>query len=183
MEPDAPLGRAAGHVVLDPVALEDLDPAVVHAHRELHLRGAPRLLDHHDLVRRQVQDPRGGVELRQRVVEGADRLHPGSRGDLRGQGFASIRSGPPIETPPRRPPKTNREWGEGPCLETAARLSPHRRPQDPESGPGPGPSPRTVPPVRRGGPLRPGGIRRGRSGGRPPWGPSPSPRPCRGVRT
>ena len=69
MEADASLGRAAGDVVLDPVAAEDLDVAVVHLHREadcqLTLRGAEDRAD--PGVELQVR--RDAVELHQGRVE------------------------------------------------------------------------------------------------------------------
>jgi hypothetical protein len=42
VEPDAALRRATGAVVADPVAAEDLQPAVVHAHRDRDLERRPR---------------------------------------------------------------------------------------------------------------------------------------------
>ena len=60
---DAALGRTAAEVVLDAIAGEDLDAAVVHLHREVDDELAPRLAE--DLAQSGIEvEPLGGeIEL------------------------------------------------------------------------------------------------------------------------
>ncbi len=60
---DAALGRAAAEVVLDAVAGEDLDAAVVHVHREVDGQLAARLAQHAAQARVEVEPVGGQVEL------------------------------------------------------------------------------------------------------------------------
>ncbi len=59
----------ARHVVLHAERTEGANRAVVHAHRQTHLRDAPRQFDHRDLVFGEVQAARGRVKLLERVRE------------------------------------------------------------------------------------------------------------------
>ena len=71
MEAEASLGRPARRAVLDPVAREDLDAAVVTAHREVH---GPLALAHREEAAHALVEGKmigRGVELEERRVERA----------------------------------------------------------------------------------------------------------------
>ena len=63
MEADAALGRPAAEVVLDAVAGEDLDAAVVHQDREVHGQLATRLAQDPAEAGVQVEHVSGEIEL------------------------------------------------------------------------------------------------------------------------
>ena len=75
---DAALGRAAAEVVLDPIAREDLDRAVVHLHREVDGQLALRLAQNLAQARGELEMLGGQVELAlgdvPRVDRGSDLL-------------------------------------------------------------------------------------------------------------
>ena len=84
---DAALGRAAAEVVLDAVAGEDLDRAVVHLHREVDGQLAARLAQDAAQAGVEVQALGGQVELLLRDLPGVDR-----RGDVLGRhGWTDLR--------------------------------------------------------------------------------------------
>ena len=84
---DAALGRAAAEVVLDAVAGEDLDRAVVHLHREVDGQLAARLAQDAAQAGVEVEALGGKVELLLGDLPGIDR-----RGDVLGR---HGREGPP----------------------------------------------------------------------------------------
>ena len=81
---DAALGRAAAEVVLDAVAGEDLDGAVVHVDREVDGELAARLAEDRAQPRIEVEALGGEVELVLRDLPGVDRRAPPARWSWRG---------------------------------------------------------------------------------------------------
>ncbi len=69
MKPYAAFGRAARNIVLHAVTGERLNPAVIHSNRQRHFDDLPRLPDHGDLIRRELQQLRGLIELCHRVFK------------------------------------------------------------------------------------------------------------------
>ena len=63
MVADAALGRSAAEVVLDAVAGEDLDAAVIHLHREVDDELAARLAQDLAQSRIEIEALRGQIEL------------------------------------------------------------------------------------------------------------------------
>ena len=70
MESKTALGGPARDVVLDPVALEHANAAVVHLHRESHEQLAPDVAQHRTQPGGEVEDFGGVVELTLRVEPG-----------------------------------------------------------------------------------------------------------------
>ena len=97
---DAALGRAAAEVVLDAVAGEDLDGAVVHVDREVDGQLAARLAEHRAEPRVEVEALRGEVELALRDLPGVD----DGRRLLGGHGEGFLLPGPPSGCRRLRPP-------------------------------------------------------------------------------
>ena len=138
MEPEAALGGAASDVVLDAIALEHADAAVVHLHGEAHDQLAPNLTQHRAQPRREIEDLGGVVELALGVQPG--RVHHRRRGNrahahepsrLTARLDAARRTPPPplycrecptesAEVDARRP-RARRSPTAAPCSSTCAR--------------------------------------------------------------